>query len=252
MKTPTKQKSVVDGGGGVASPGPKVFHKRFELLVVFCGPTREDVVGAPDVGILPCAVPGDGEMTRIGQHVTEGKILELIQAQTFDGVLIDSIFDTGVELSREAFDCGPVVGTFLPAVAQAALVGGRFGLVVVCSLEGGEQAAPHLLRDLAVKHGVADRMQFVQCVAQSAVPRGEEHAVAELCAGLGRRHDVQSVVVWGAPVPGANAWLRSRGDPLVLIDATLAGLNAVEGMMRQNLRPSRKLFPKSGSLKKLF
>ncbi len=193
-----------------------------------------------------------------------------VQAQTFDGVLIDSIFDTGVELSREAFDCGPVVGTFLPAVAQAALVGGRFGLVVVSAFEGGEGAAQHLLRDLAVKvkwdddwsaasdgflppqHGVSDKLQFVHCVSQSSLPRGEEHHVAELCAGLGNRHDVGAVIVWGAPAPGANAWLRGRGDPLVVIDATLAGLNAAEGMMRQNLRPSRKLFPKSGSLKKLF
>ena len=152
MKTPTKQKSSVDGSSGASSPGPKVFYKRFELLVVFCGATREDVVGAPDVGILPCAVPGASlETTRVGQHVTEGRILELVQAQTFDGVLIDSIFDTGVELSREAFDCGPVVGTFLPAVSQAALVGGRFGLVVVSAFEGGEGAAQHLLRDLGAK-----------------------------------------------------------------------------------------------------
>ncbi len=85
MKTPTKQKSGLDGGGG-NSPGPKVFHKRYELLVVFCGPTREDVVGAPDVGILPCAVPGSSlETTRIGQHVTEGKILELIQVRIVKG-----------------------------------------------------------------------------------------------------------------------------------------------------------------------
>lgn len=255
MKTPTKQKSSLEAGAAAASP--KVFHKRFDLLVVFCGATREDLgfSCAPDLGILPCTVPGASlETTRVGQHVTEGKILELVQAlhATFDGVLVDSIFDTGVELSREAFDGGPVVGCFLPACAQAALVGGRFGLLVVGAFEGGEQAAPQLLRDLAAKHGVRERLAFVHCLAAAAVPRDEEHHVVELCATLARRHDAAAVVVWGAPVPGANALLRGRGDQTVVIDATLAGLNAVEGMMRQNLRPSRKLFPKSGSLKKLF
>ncbi len=253
MKTPTKQKSNV---GESSSPAQRQYYKRFELLVVFCGPSREDVVGAPDVGILPCAVPGSSlETTRVGQHLTEAKILELVSAQTYDGVLIDSIFDTGVEMSREACDCGPVVGTFLPSVHQAALVGGKFALLVVNAFENGEQAAQHLLRDLAVKHGVAERMAGVQCLANSSIPRGEEavaNHLADACVALAKRCNADSVVLAGACVPTMNALLRGRGEQLVVIDATLAGLNAVDGMMRQNLRPSRRLFPKTASLKNLF
>ena len=78
-----------------------------------------------------------------------------------------------------------------------------------------------------LQHGVVDRLVFVHCVPQASLPAAQENHVAELCAGLSKRHDVGAVIVWGAPVPGANAWLRARGDPLVVIDATLAGLNAV-------------------------
>ena len=185
--------------------------------------------------------------------MAEGKILELIQAQTFDGVLIDSIFDTGVDLSREAFD-GPVVGTFLPSCNQAALIGGRFCILIFG--EGSDEAVGHLIRSLALRHGVGERLGNVQCVAANTLPAKEEEmvaAVTEMLLRLAKPVNAASCVVAGLHVAEkVNALLRSRNDTLVVIDSTLAGLNAIEGMMRQTLRPSRKVYTKSGSLKNLF
>lgn len=48
-----------------------------------------------------------------------------------------------------------------------------------------------------------------------------------------------------------NDTLRQRGECVVVIDSSLAALNAIEGLMRQGLRASRRVYPKSGLIEDL-
>lgn len=132
---------------------------------------------------------------------------------------------------------------------KALLVGGLFGIVVV-NAEG--EFVSQQLRELAIRNHVSERMAAVLCVPAPAQPAKEEDQIAEmieLVVGLGRKHSLSSVILAGGlHIAGINDKLRARGESLVVIDASLAALNALEGMMRQGLRPSRKVYPKSGSL----
>jgi Asp/Glu/hydantoin racemase len=227
MKTP--KKSQADTSAPITPvTATRTYYKRFEVLFISLGvAAREDLVGAPDVGILPVAVPGSLlEASRLTRHVSEGKILELVTAQQFNGVVIDSILETGVDLSREVFEgpgesfsfllhsffnrcIGAVVGTFVPAVNQATLVGGLFGVIVV-NAEG--DFVPQMLRDLAVRHHVSERLAAVQCVPTASMAVKEEDAIAqitEIVVALGKRYNCSSIILAGGfHMPGINSVLR--------------------------------------------
>lgn len=252
MKTPKKSSAPGDVSAP-STPSGRTYYKRFEILFVTLGAAiREDLVGSPDVGVLPVTVPGTSslESSRLARHICEKAIVELVSAQKFNGVVIDSILDTGVDISREVFDAGPVVGTFLPSVSQALLIGGTFGVVVV-NAEG--DFVCQTLRELAVRYHVSDRLVAIHCVPASSLPSKEEEAsqqLVEIVVSVAKKNGCSSVILsGGVHIPSINETLRLRGESLVVIDASLAAINAVEGLIRQGLRASRKLYPKSGSLK---
>jgi Asp/Glu/hydantoin racemase len=231
MKTP--KKSQAGDSSAPTTPVGRTYYKRFEVLFISLGSTvREDLVGAPDVGILPVTVPGATlEASRLARHICEGKIVELVSACKFNGIVIDSLLETGVEISREVFDSGPVVGTFVPAVNQALLIGGTFGVVVVNAVDG--DFIPQTLRELAVRHHVSDRLVAVQCVPTSALLTREEevvHQLIDIVLTLGKKHGCSSIILSGGlHIPTINETIRLRGESLVVIDASLAAINAIEG-----------------------
>ena len=111
-------------------PASKRFFKKFEAMIISLSTVSENIQGAPDVGLAYVNVPSVQvkEASRMEEHMNAHKILELSTAAAdgFDGVMVDSIFDTGVEIAREVLEV-PVVGLFWPAVSQALLLGGPGG-----------------------------------------------------------------------------------------------------------------------------
>lgn len=213
----------------------------------------EDVRGAPDVGVAYVNVPGAvTEMSRVAHHANASRVLELIgAASSFDGVLVDSLFDTGVELAREVVDV-PVVGLFWPSVSHAMLIGGRFAILHCHPGPSRDTRGEALILDaLASRYGVMHHLAAIQGAALGNLPSKENElavALADIVHSLGKKSGANSVIVYGVHLLGEiNAALEAKADAaeVVVVDATLCGLNALEGMLRQKNRCSRKHYPKT-------
>lgn len=233
-------------------PTSKRFFKKYEAMVISLSTVpSESISGAPDIGLAYVNVPGVllKEVSRMGEHMNAHKILELSTAAAggFDGVLVDSIFDTGVEIAREVLEV-PVVGLFWPAVSQALLLGGpggRFAFLYV--YEGAARSCrgeERLLLERAVQYGMERHLKAMDFVAREALPAKEEDvvlALAERVERLGQTNDdVSAVIVVGIHVQAElQRTLAAKGEKLAVVDASLCGLQALEGMMRQGLKASR-------------
>ena len=79
-----------------------------------------------------------------------------------------------------------VVGTFLPSVNQASLIGGTFG-VVVANAEG--DFIPQMLHELAARHHVTG-LVAVQCVPTASLAVKEDDLVVqfiEIVVAMGKK-----------------------------------------------------------------
>jgi Asp/Glu/hydantoin racemase len=202
------------------------------------------------VGIAYVNVAGaTRERTRLGEHVNAGKVVELVQAAAggFDGVLVDSLFDTGVEISREILDI-PVVGLFYPAASQAILVGGNFAILNVFVGKSSDGEAV-LIEELAARYNVRDRMCDFQSVALASLPKDEDQqadSIAEIVMEMVQKSGASSVIVAGIHIiPLVNAVLKLKNANVMVIDASLSGLASLDGMLRQSLTSCRKQYQKS-------
>ena len=103
------------------------------------------------------------------------------------------------------------------------------------------------LEQLARLHGIQDRVCGIECLALGSLPRDDEAAtcamLAEKVDALARRSNAGAVVVGGIhALEGVRLLVR---QPVVVIDASLSGLSALESMLRQNIGCSRRTYPKT-------
>ena len=251
MKTPTKKKMSEPQTPPSMRDRGKIY-KKFEVLVIALAPS-EEIRGSPDVGVAVVGVPNAiHEVSRLAEHTNAGKIVELIQHAAgegtgFDGVLVDSIFDTGVDIARELVEV-PVVGLFWPSVSQAFLIGQNCAILHV--YPGPARASDSevlMLEALALRHGVRSKILGIECVAMCSLPAKDESelaaGLAEVVSSLARRSGAGAVVVSGLHQLEA---VRLRVLNVAVVDASLSGLGGLESMLRQGLVCSRRQFPKSG------
>lgn len=136
-----------------------------------------------------------------------------------------------------------VSGCFYPAVSQALLLSGAaaFAIVHVVSDSAHRSAAAvveALLREQAARWNVAALLCAVRVVRVAA---GANEAAVAAAVGDACRQCCS--------VDGANAIVLSgthcSAGPLdvPVVDATLAGLYAVEALVRSRLQQSRRVFP---------
>lgn len=228
MKTPTKQ-----------PPLP-----RYEVLVVSIGTTVPLLASlAPDVAVMPMSVPPpDGPPSRLSRHTTAVRVTELAHTWHGNALLIDSAFEEGLDSSREVCRC-PVLGSLSPALSCAALLGpGTVALLLVVDVVADADAL--LLAELASLRGA--RVAGVLLVPRASLAPLDAGGPAQLADAAVKKFGgtAACLAVWGVHwCPAISACLRAKGDATLVIDATLAALSALDGLMRQGLSSNRRFYP---------
>ncbi|RAI58542.1 aspartate/glutamate racemase family protein [Roseicella frigidaeris] len=195
---------------------------------------------APGTEIVP-ATPRFGPAviaTRAEGAIAAHGLLALLaeHAGAVDGVLLAVSHDTALEAARQLLPC-PVVGMTEAACFAACLLGGRFGLVTMGSVD------PY--RERIAQHGLAGRLAALRGIALTpqdavrdpeAVARQMDAAIAEVVA-----EGADAVVLGGAALAGMGPRLQ-RAAMVPLLDGIACGVKLLEMLVA--LRPPK---PRTGS-----
>ncbi|NOG69240.1 aspartate/glutamate racemase family protein [Roseicella sp. DB1501] len=192
---------------------------------------------APGTEIVP-ATPRFGPAviaTRAEGAIAAHGLLALLaeHAGAVDGVLLAVSHDTALEAARQLLPC-PVVGMTEAACFAACLLGGRFGLVTMGSVD------PY--RERIAQHGLATRLAALRGIALTpqdavrdpeAVARQMDAAIAEVVA-----EGADAVVLGGAALAGMGPRLQ-RAARVPLLDGIACGVKLLEMLVA--LRPPKPL-----------
>ena len=177
--------------------------------------------------------------TRAENAVAEHALLDGLarHAGGYDAVLVAVSYDTGLRAARELMPV-PVVGMTEAALFTAAMVGGRFGLVVF-----GKSGAP-LYREVVEGHGLAGRLAAIRPIEATALDvfkdrAAVENRIEEAALRLVREDGADSVVLSGAAMAGMARTLAER-VPAPVVDGIAAGVAMAEALVRLGLRKARE------------
>jgi len=210
-----------------------------EAITQLCAGTAR-AAAAPGTEIIP-ATPRFGPVviaTRTENAIAAHGLLALLaeHAGKVDAVLLAVSHDTALEAARQMMPC-PVVGMTEAACFAACLLGGRFGLVTMGSVE--------TYRERITQHGLAGRLAGLRGIAltpQDAVSDPEivavqmEFAIAEVVA-----EGADAVVLGGAALAGMLPRLQPS-SAVPLLDGIACGVKLAEALVA--LAPPK---PHSGS-----
>lgn len=191
-------------------------------------PGTEIVAATPRFGPAVIATRAEGAVA------AHGLLLLLAEhAGQVDGVVLAVSHDTALEAARQAMPC-PVVAMTEAACLTACMLGGRFGLATMGSVE------PY--RELVARHGLAGRLSGLAATTltpQDAVrdPEAVARAMDELIAGL-VAGGADSVVLGGAALAGMGPRLQ-REAPVPLLDGVACAVAMVEGLVALGLPKPR-------------
>jgi allantoin racemase len=180
-------------------------------------PGTEIVPATPRFGPAVIATRAEGAIAAHG-------LLSLLaeHAGQVDGVLLAVSHDTALEAARQLLPC-PVVGMTEAACFAACLLGGRFGLVTMGSVD------PY--RERITQHGLASRLAALRGIVLTpqdavrdpeAVARQMDEAIAEVVA-----EGADAVVLGGAALAGMGPRLQ-REAKVPLLDGIACGVKLLE------------------------
>jgi allantoin racemase len=187
-------------------------------------PGTEIVAGTPRFGPAVISTRTEGAIAAHG-------LLSLLaeHAGAVDGVVLAVSHDTALEAARQMMPC-PVVGMTEAACLTACMIGGRFGLATMGSVE------PY--RELIARHGLAGRLSGLGAITLTpqdavrdpeGVAREMDREIAALVAG-----GADSVVLGGAALAGMGPRLQ-REAPVPLLDGVACGVALVEALVALRL-----------------
>jgi allantoin racemase len=187
------------------------------------GPGTEIVPATPRFGPAVIATRAEGAIAAHG-------LLSLLaeHAGKVDGILLAVSHDTALEAARQLLPC-PVVGMTEAACFAACLLGGRFGLVTMGSVD--------VYRERITQHGLASRLAGLRGIAltpQDAVRDPEavalqmDAAIAEVVA-----EGADAVVLGGAALAGMGPRLQ-RNATVPLLDGIACGVKLLEMLVALN------------------
>ncbi|TCZ58572.1 aspartate/glutamate racemase family protein [Roseicella aquatilis] len=203
-----------------------------EAITELCAAAARGAAG-PGTEIIP-ATPRFGPAviaTRAEDAIAAHGLLSLLaeHAGQVDGVLLAVSLDTALEAARQLMPC-PVVGMTEAACLAACLLGGRFGLVTMGSVE------PY--RERIARHGLAPRLAALRGIALTpqdavrdpqAVASQMDAAIAEVVA-----EGADAVVLGGAALAGMGPRLQ-RQAAVPLLDGIACGVKLLEMLVTLRL-----------------
>ena len=187
-------------------------------------PGTEIVPATPRFGPAVIATRAEGAIAAHG-------LLSLLaeHAGAVDGVLLAVSHDTALEAARQLLPC-PVVGMTEAACFAACLLGGRFGLVTMGSVD--------VYRERITQHGLASRLAGLRGIALTpqdavrdpdAVALQMDAAIAEVVA-----EGADAVVLGGAALAGMGPRLQRRAT-VPLLDGMACGVRLLEMLVALKL-----------------
>ncbi|MYN14784.1 Asp/Glu/hydantoin racemase [Pusillimonas sp. TS35] len=150
-----------------------------------------------------------------------------------DAAIVAAFGDPGVAQAREIMPM-PVIGLTEAALANAFLLGGRFGIVGISERIG------HWYQEVVQTLGMSDRFCGYRGLGQAFADVGTVHEEArdmllQLC--LQRvREGADSIILAGAPLAGLAREIEDR-VPVPLIDGVGSAVRMAEAMARAGYRP---------------
>lgn len=173
--------------------------------------------------------------TRLEGAIAAHGLLSLLadHAGTVDGVVLAVSLDTALEAARQALRV-PVVGMTEAACLTACMLGGRFGLATMGSVE------PY--RELIARHGLSGRLSGLGATTLTpqdavrdpeAVARDLDRVIAGLVEG-----GADCVILGGAALAGMGPRLQ-REAPVPLLDGIACAVAMVEGLIALGLPKAR-------------
>jgi len=196
-----------------------------EAITAQCAAAARDAA-SPGVEIL-AATPRFGPAviaTRVENAIAAHALLELLaeHAGAVQAVVLAVSHDTALEAARQMMPC-PVIGMTEAACFAACLLGGRFGLVTLGSVE--------TYRERIAQHGLAGRCATLLGAAttpQEAL-RDPAHAEALVLEGVRRAAEegADAVVMGGAALAGFASRLQPAA-PVPLLDGIVCAVRMAE------------------------
>lgn len=171
--------------------------------------------------------------TRRDCAIAEHACIEAAEARVAgcDAVIVGVSMDTGLWALRQALAI-PVVGLLEASLLTAAMVGGRYGLVVM-----GQQTVP-LYRELVERHGQAARLVGIEATSAGApaVYAAPEQFESTLVDAANRlvANGAECVILVGAVVVGMHRRLQARVS-VPLLDGMACAVNQACGLARLEL-----------------
>lgn len=207
-----------------------------EAITQLCAEAAR-AVAAPGTEIVP-ATPrfGPAVISSRAENVIAGHaLLELLaeHAGQVQAVVLAVSHDTALEAARQLMPC-PVVGMTEAACLTACMVGARFGLLTLGSVE--------TYRELIGRHGLSARLsglEGIDATPQDAVadPVWVEAMVLEGIARLAAG-GADAVLLGGAALAGMAARLGPRAS-VPLLDGIACAVKMAEALVALNLPKAR-------------
>lgn len=160
---------------------------------------------------------------RDAQRAEKAMIKTVLSSPTeFDGIIVASFGDTGIEALRQIVDC-PVVGIGHASLLTATALGGPFAVVSFAT------AVIPGMQQLVERYGMQANLAGIY-VIDRPLPKDPgqiqsvlEAPLLERCREVSALRNCRSIILGGGPLAGLATRLTSA-LPLPIIDATVAAM----------------------------